>query len=75
LEYANHNLLYGALKETNSMSLNQNIVILPKRLSELNFENFSRVLKSSGECIDERWHQAIVKPVESIPIQNEPSKE
>jgi len=75
LEYANHNILYSAFKDTNSMSLNQDIVVMPKRLAESDFGNFSRVLKSRGECSNERWLPAIVEPVENVFNRNEPSKE
>lgn len=57
------------------MGLNQDDVVMPKRLSESDFRNFSRVLKSRGECLDERWHQSILEPVDSILIRNEPCKE
>ena len=74
IEYANHNILYSAFKETNSLTLAQNSIILPERLTDGDFKNYSKVLVSNGECLSHREQEAVI-PIEEILQRNKPSKE
>jgi hypothetical protein len=77
VEYANHNILYSAFKKTNSMALNQHEVVLPRRLDNNGFRNFSRVLNSNAiECgLNDSNYNEIITPIKQISYNNKPSKE
>ena len=73
VEYANHNVLYSAFKEASTASLQQNAVVLPKRLSETSLVNFSKVLNSKGECMTH--HLETAYPIRNILAKNKPQQE